>query len=446
MPTRWISGRLAALVAAVAVVLLGVLTLAPSAAANVAVADAPRTVAAPAEPSPKPSENPCDLLSGQAKDLCNERGNNGADDGTSQSPSLGDSSNPLDPIQSLADGFSKAAAWIVGQGANAVSATSNVDFTNASFLKQYALVFAASSVLTLVLWLVAVAKRAIRGVPFTRAFGEAVGYLWLVVFASAFTPLILYTVVGATDAVTEVIADKGASDQFFGAFQKALEKGSGSTGGGPIMQIVVAIVSIFAAGVLWLELVVRMAALYIGALLGTVVYTGFVDRDLWGRVRTWAGVMGAVIAIKPVIAIVLLLASALSSSTSDDIGAVVSGLAIIILAIVASGLLYRFIPGLGDDIASARRSMVSAVSPRQRVPQHSSPAATVRQGISTHSSRGAGPERSSSSAPKQQSAAAHASGGIAAHSSRSAGSGAGAAPAPRRAPEADQQPPRGAGS
>ena len=87
-----------------------------------------------------------------------------------------------------------------------VKATANVDFTNAAFLRQYAVVFAASTVLTLILWLLAVAKRAIRGVPLTEALTEAIGFLWLTVLASAFTPLILYTVVSATDGVTDVIA------------------------------------------------------------------------------------------------------------------------------------------------------------------------------------------------------------------------------------------------
>lgn len=54
------------------------------------------------------------------------------------------------------------------------------------------------------------------------------------------------------------------------------------------MLIVVSLVSILAAGVLWLELVIRAALLYVGALLGTVVYAGLVDKNLWGHVRRWA--------------------------------------------------------------------------------------------------------------------------------------------------------------
>ncbi len=102
--------------------------------------------------------------------------------------------------------------------------------------------------------------------------------------ASAFTPLVLYTVVSATDAVTEVIATgTGAdNDAFCGSFAEALKKDE-DIGGGPIMLIVVSLVTILAAGVLCLELVIRAALLYVGALLGTAVYAGLVDKNMWGH-------------------------------------------------------------------------------------------------------------------------------------------------------------------
>lgn len=208
------------------------------------------TVAAPAPtptPEPSASDSPCDLLIGPAKEYCVDDSGRA---GTNSVPPT----DALDPLTSLAQGCADAAAWIVGKLSEAVDSTANVDFTNPKFLQQYAVIFAASTILTLVLWLLAVTKRAIRGVPLTTAISEAVGFLWLTVLASAFTPLILYTIVSATDGVTEVIASStgGQTDVFFGSFAEALKKGT-DIGGGPIMLIVVSLVSIVAAGVLWLE-------------------------------------------------------------------------------------------------------------------------------------------------------------------------------------------------
>ncbi|WP_371633176.1 hypothetical protein OG693_20935 [Streptomyces sp. NBC_01259] len=419
---------------------------------------ASQAAAAPS-PSPSPSKKgneACDLIVGLAKDYCE------GDKGTSKSNAPKSVDPALDPLTSLGRGCADAAAWIVGKLSDAVKGTANVDFTNTRFLQQYAIVFAASTVLTLVLWLLAVAKRAIRGVPLTTAISEAIGFLWLTVLASAFTPLILYTIVSATDAVTEVISSSsgGQTDVFFGSFAEALKKDS-DIGGGPIMLIVVSLVSILAAGILWLELVIRAALLYVGALLGTAVYAGLVDKNMWGHVRRWAGIMIAVIMVKPVIVIVLGLAGALSSDDGPDaFSAVVSGLAIILLAIFASGMIYRFVPGFGDEIQGARTNRKQATDGSQAAAMISSPAALVSQGIKTHSSRGGGQDSGGGGGNSGGGRPANpVSGGVAAHSSRNSGSGVGggsvpsAAPPPRSGsgptsgtPHGSRSPRRGSGS
>lgn len=384
-----------------------------------------RALAAPTPTPTTSAKDDCDLIVGPAKDYCE-----GGDGGGSRLRAPTEPAEALDPLASLAKGCADAAAWIVGKLSDAVKSTADVDFTNPTFLKQYAIVFAASAILTLVLWLLAVAKRAIRGVPLATALSEAIGFLWLTVLASAFTPLILYTVVSATDGVTEVIAagTGGQTDVFFGSFAEALKKGD-DIGGGPIMLIVVSLVTILAAGILFLELFIRALLLYVGALLGVVVYAGLVDKNMWGHVRRWAGIMIAIIMVKPVIVIVLGLAGALSADDGPNaFSAVVSGLAIILLAIFASGMIYRFVPGFGDEIASARSNRNKATDGAQAAAVISSPAALVSQGIKAHSSRGGGGggDRGGSSAPPRQANAV--SGGVAAHSARGSGGGTGGAP------------------
>ncbi|MFE5087050.1 hypothetical protein [Streptomyces mirabilis] len=407
---------------------------AATAVQTMAVLLAARAMAAPA-PSPSPSSSPskdtCSLIRGPAKDYC-EKGNNS---GVTTDPGT---TSTLDPLSSLAKGCAEAASWTIDKLSAAVKDTANVDFTNQKFLQQYAVVFAASTILTLLLWLLAVAKRAVRGVPLGTAISEAIGFLWLTVLASAFTPLILYTVVSASDGVTDVLAKTtgNQTDTFFGTFSGALAKGE-NIGGGPIMLIVVSLVSILAAGVLWLELVIRAALLYVGALLGTVVYAGLVDKNLWGHVRRWAGIMIAVILVKPVIVIVLGLAGALSTNGGpDSFSAVVSGLAIILLAIFASAMIYRFVPGFGDEIANGRNNRIMQGAEGKAAAVISSPATLVAQGIKTHSTRadnnGGGGAGGGNSQPRP---ANPVSGGVSAHSTRTPNGGGGsvppAAPPPR---------------
>jgi hypothetical protein len=386
----------------------------------------------PSSPSPSTSSNSAcsDLIRGPARDYCEK----GESNSSTTNPGVSDT---LDPLSSLAKGCADAASWTIDKLSAAVKDTANVDFTNERFLKQYAVVFAASTVLTLLLWLLAVAKRAVRGVPLTTAIGEAVGFLWLTVLASAFTPLVLYTVVSATDGITDVLAKTtgNQTDTFFGTFSAALAKGE-NIGGGPIMLIVVSLVSILAAGVLWLELVIRAALLYVGALLGTVVYAGLVDKNLWSHVRRWAGIMIAVILVKPVIVIVLGLAGALSSGDGpDSFSAVVSGLSIILLAIFASAMIYRFVPGFGDEIAGGRNNRIMQGAEGKAAAVISSPANLVAQGIKTHSTR-ADSGGSSGAGATGGRPANPVSGGVAAHSTRTSNGGGGSVPSAAPAPRA----------
>lgn len=411
-----VSARTAArlLISAVVGLLAALLVVAPTAHA------APTPTPTPT-PSATKSEDPCRLIRGEAKKYC-ERSENGGSSEENDGGSFSDPTTTLDPLSSLADGIADTAAWVVDQLSNAVAATSDIDFTNSQFLKTYSLVFAASAFLVLLLWLWAVVKRAIRGVPLTTALGEAVGLLWVTVLASAFTPLILYTIVGAVDGLTQALAGEG-SKTFFAAFAEALRNDETAQDGGPFARIILALVSILAAGVVWLEMVVRAALLYVGAVLGLVVYSGIVDRQLWQRVRKWAGIMVAIILIKPIIVIVLRLASAMSEGgkPADSTAAIISGLAIIVIAIIASALLFRFVPGMGDEIVAARRDTYDPAS-RQAAAVVTKPVTGITAGINTHAARDAAVRPTASA---QSSSVSHAHSGISAHSTRPASSGSG---------------------
>ncbi|WP_306314856.1 hypothetical protein [Streptomyces hydrogenans] len=432
--SRSLAGRAVVRAGALAAPLLTAVLIAPVLLAGAAHADPTPTGPTPSgdpsapTPTPTPTNSDCGLIVGQARELCESSRPGGGSNTGGSSPD--DPASALDPLTSLARGCADAAVAVIDYLSKAVKETAEVDFTNTEFLGRYAVVFAAATFLTVLLWLLAVAKRAMRGVPLTTALSEAVGFLWLTVLTSAFTPLILYTVVNATDAITEVIASGTGqqTDVFFGAFKQALQKGD-SISGGPIMLIIVSLVTVLAAGVLYLELFLRAVLLYVGALLGVVVYSGLVDKNMWGHVRRWAGIMIAVILVKPVIVIVLGLAGALSSGTGpDSFSAVVSGLAIILLAIFSSAMIYRFVPGFGDEIVASRNNRLHRAGENAAAAVISSPASLVSQGIKTHSTRDSGSGGPSSSAAPRP--ANQLSGGVAAHSSRTPKSG-GATPPPR---------------
>jgi hypothetical protein len=160
-------------------------------------------------------------------------------------------------------------------------------------------------------------------------------------------------------------------------------------GGGPVMLIFVSLLAIAAAAIIWLELLIRAAMHYVGAMLGSAVYSGLVDRSMWRHVRRWAGVMTAVDLAKPVIVIVLGLAAAVTANggSSDAFSSVLAGLAIMFLSIFVSVAIYRFVPTFGDDMAQlhAGRRAAAVAGPAAAV---DGPVSYMRQGVATHAHRG----------------------------------------------------------
>ncbi|MFJ3699669.1 hypothetical protein ACIPW9_37055 [Streptomyces sp. NPDC090052] len=351
--------------------------------------------------------DPCDAVAGPSQDLCKGGGSGGG----SKLP------ESVDPLSGFAHSVAKAANWTATQLGHLVANRDSVDITNSGFLKQYAVVFAASTILVLVLWLLAVAKRAIRGVPLTTAISEAISLLWLAVAATAFTPLILYTVIGAVSAVTDVLvsATGGTPGGLFATLGSNLT--GDKIGGGPIILIVASLLTILLCGALYLLLLMRALALYVGALLGVVVYGGLVDKDLWGHVRKWAGGMVALILIEPVVVIILGLAAVLESS--GEHGPVITGLGVTVIALGAAVTLVSKFPAFGDSIQVARAVARTSGTAARAVTGGASATTGVMRGIQAHSNRGGSGGgdggRANSGAQKSQNSVA---GGMSAHSQR----------------------------
>ncbi|HEY3871894.1 MAG TPA: hypothetical protein VGM10_26260 [Actinocrinis sp.] len=338
--------------------------------------------------------DPCYLLTGSLQQACESVNNtvNGGGSGGSGSSGASTASILTDPVGAIATDCAQAAASVIKAVSDVVTGTTTIDFTNSGFLTQYAVVFAASSVLTLMLWLAAVIKRAVRGESIVTSIAEATGFLWLAVIASAFTPVVLYGMVGLTDSVTNAIGAGTSTNtnNFLTAFANSLDPPSGQTsdlGGGPILLIFISIVALIAAAVLWLELLIRAAMLYVGAALATAVYAGLVDKALWRHVRRWAGMMIAVDLAKPVIVIVLGLATAISGNPSQaSVGSVLSGLAIMLMSIFSSGLIFRFVPNFGDDVLALGAARGGGGG-EAAAGAMNSPASTMQAGIAAHAGR-----------------------------------------------------------
>ncbi len=322
-----------------------------------------------------PGSSACSLLPGMLAGGCQ------AVDGANAAVSFA-----VDPLGSIAAACAKATVWIWGQLGAAINATTQVDLTNPGFLNTYALVFAVSSVLVVLLWLVAITKRVIRGVPAGRAAGESVGFLALAVAASAVAPAVLVLLLSVIGAATDGLASGLALDasRFLTGAGTALTT-SGSINGGPVVLIVGATIGLLVGILLWVELLLAAAALYVAAAFGPLVFAGLVDRAMWGHVRKWLGLVVSLALVKPVIVVVLGLAAALAGAGNpgDNFSSVLTAIALLLLSVVASFAVYRLVPLAGDELGQLHgaRKAVQNGGLAAAVP---GPATIINQGIAAH--------------------------------------------------------------
>lgn len=294
----------------------------------------------------------------------------------------------LDPLGYIGGKCADATVWVWTQLAKAVNATTQVDFTDPGFLKVYGLVFAASSVLVLILWLFAVLKRVVRGAPVGQAIGEAIGFLWLSVAAAAFTPAVLSLVMGAVEAVTKgLTGGLGADATRFLDGASSVYAHTGNVAGGPVILILGSVIGLVVAVIVWIELVIAGAALYVAAVFAPLVLAGLVDRSLWRHTSKWFGAVLGLALVKPVLVIVLGVAGALAADGTAAAGfsSVLQAVALMVLAVFASYAVYRVVPIAGDELGQLHtaRKAASNAGPAAAIP---GPAQVAQQSIRTHMS------------------------------------------------------------
>ncbi|MER5968533.1 hypothetical protein ABT112_02080 [Streptomyces sp. NPDC002055] len=289
-----------------------------------------------------------------------------------------------DPLGFLLQKLTEANIWFLRKMLELIQNTTTIDLTSAGFLKQYAIIFAASSLLTVALWLIAVAKRAVRGVAVTTAVSEAIGFLLLQFVVNAMTPGAIALLMKAIDEVTAIF-EPYATANFKPFLENILKVMASNPNEGVGQLLIVNLIMMLGALLMWIELLIRSAAIYVAVAVGPIVNAGLVDRDLWNKSKKWFGAIFAIGLSKPVLFALLGLGGAILSDTSgrmsDAVSKTLVGALILLLAVFASTTLYKWVPAYGDEMAQLHHDRKSA--------QSSGPAAAI-DGPGQHANRAIG--------------------------------------------------------
>ncbi|MFJ9580672.1 hypothetical protein ACIRQF_30315 [Streptomyces sp. NPDC101191] len=237
-----------------------------------------------------------------------------------------------------------------------------IDWGNPGFIRLYGLVFALATVFTMVQWLISVVKRVVRGVPLGQAAMENVGYLLLSVAVAGFMPVAVAYTVDFVDTSAEAILGDYIAEVFVGGMVIFTALAAISLllpGVGVVIAIPIALMILLAVFGLWVMLIVRNALILLGLVFGPLVFSGLVDKDLWGHTRKWVGVMGGIIASKLGIYLALALAGALLDGVAQSgnrmtlpqaIGTCLTFLALLFIALFMPFQVAKWLPFVGDEM------------------------------------------------------------------------------------------------
>lgn len=339
--------------------------------------------------TPSYAVSPCDVMTGPARVVCESAG--GLTEGVGAAVGGAVVGTADAALAGIAKAFGEAGGFFLGKLADLLSATTQVDVSAGWFTQRYALMFGISAVLTFVLLLLSVVKAVLRGQGWEAVKSGTVYYL-CAVLASAFAPALVYLLVQLSDAVTGVLTF-GAAEQtqvFLEDTGRTLATFSVvNPGGGAVTVLIASVVTILCAVVLWVELLLRTAIIYVATLFAAPTFSGLVDRSLWRHARRWVFFVVSVIFAKPVVVAVLGLAAAGAGQggSADGFSSVFVAIALMIVSIFCVGLLFRLIPNAGDEIAGAltARREIRTNTPNSPLP---GPGVLLRQGMQSHLVRG----------------------------------------------------------
>ena len=244
----------------------------------------------------------------------------------------------------------EGANWLLGQIGSAMTATTSVDLGAAWFTSHYRVMVGIAAVAALPLLLLSIIESIYRQSAATLVRVVAVKVPLAFLLAAAATQLVALSL-SVTDALCATVSTDAGAD-----VQRALGGVAGALlvqgGGGPntppaFVVLFGALLVALGALFLWLEMLVRAAAVYVAVLF---LPLGLVSL-VWPAISHWCRrltdtLVALVLAKFVIVSVLSLAAAALASGTQNGFASVLGGAAMLLLAAFAPFTLLRLVPAI----------------------------------------------------------------------------------------------------
>jgi hypothetical protein len=305
-------------------------------------------------------------------------------------PVLGMAGHVLDPLKEAAASLGKGifsqittwvsdgAVWLLGEVVELTQKTTSPNLLSKGFLRQYRQMAQIAVVLALAMLIFA----ALEGLG--RGEGSMLLRVFLVnvpvaAIATSAAYVVVQLLVTTTDGFSALIAHSTAADarEFFKSAVEALGE-AGAAGGaalgtvasGPgagtaagagsgtvevplFVGFIAAIVAAFAAFLVWIELLMRDAAIYAVALFMPLAIAASIWPRWMSALRRTAELVIVVVFSKFVIVSIIALAASLLTNTGGKVEHVLAAGALLLLACFAPFVLFKLVPFAEGAISSA---------------------------------------------------------------------------------------------
>jgi len=265
----------------------------------------------------------------------------------------------------VADG----AGWLIGQVVKGIDETTTPQLTTKGFLRQYGRMAQIAALMGLAMLLLAVLEGLAQGNAGLLARVVLVN-LPVAFIATSVAYAVVQLLLVATDGMCHAIASASHdnSEQFFKGAITGLGEAGGSAGrevggaggtnpsgaatgeaagsvGVPLfVTFIAAIIGAFAAFLVWLELLMRDAAVYVVALFMPMALAASIWPRWTGALRRTGELLVVVIGSKFVIVSIISLAASLVAETDGRVEHILAASALMLLACFAPFVLFKLVP------------------------------------------------------------------------------------------------------
>ncbi len=291
-----------------------------------------------------------------------------------------------------AAGLTAVGVWVlvgakttVRETAKLIDATTSPQLQTTWFSSTYWRMAGIAAVLTLP-FLFAAAVQAVMQSDLALLARAALGYLPVAILAVSVAAPVAMLLLAASDQMSAIVSSAAGGDA-----ARALEEVGGGIGvlstydGSSFLAFLLGLLLAGGAFVLWLELLVREAAVYVVVLMLPLAFAALVwpARRMWA-VRAVELLIALILAKFAIVAVLTLAAAGLGHKILSGPTAMLSGLALVTLAAFAPWALLRLLPMAEVASAAAGSLRRDAMAARPPVPAPpGDPTATVSEAIET---------------------------------------------------------------